>query len=383
MLAPPSRCRALLAALAVVALPRVASASPYTLPAPPVDSYEQSLGFLPPTDPSADLDARSPEAHEQLEAYLLEGADAGAETGDPVLLAWFAAADASLAPWRLSNCGDYDHDPAFDCPWGTLWQVGLGCQVTDDYAGVAAALAATQPGRSARDVGQEVLDLGAIGLAFPDVDAATLAADPAGATSGRSNGYWLATLMRDLRVGAYLEAPPATAWPCYRAGAPSWCGSYRQPANWQAYSDVLSEVIVSWNEIEADWASAPVPDVIVDDLSPGFTIDVAATPDGSGGFRGRYLHAPAQPSATTTGIWNATLPSGRFRVSAFVPYASGATAPDATMTVYATDGPHDVAFDESQTGGRFVVLGDFHFDAGIVTVKMTDRATSGEVGWDA
>ena len=49
-------------------------------------------------------------------------------TGDPVLLAWFAAADASLAPWHLTNCGDTNYQIGYDCPWPTQWQVGLAAR---------------------------------------------------------------------------------------------------------------------------------------------------------------------------------------------------------------------------------------------------------------
>ena len=55
---------------------RGALAAPYTKPAPPDSQYVQSLGFSMPTDPTANLDALSPDAHTQLEAYLLEGAEA-------------------------------------------------------------------------------------------------------------------------------------------------------------------------------------------------------------------------------------------------------------------------------------------------------------------
>lgn len=69
----------------------------YTQPAGSMSSYIQSFGFKTPTDSQANLDAYTPQAHRQLEAYLLEGASAAAKTGDPVMVARFAAADASLA----------------------------------------------------------------------------------------------------------------------------------------------------------------------------------------------------------------------------------------------------------------------------------------------
>jgi hypothetical protein len=121
-----------------------AAAAPYTKPAPPMSDYITKLGFHAPKDPKANLDAISPGLHEQLELFLLEGAEAGAQTGDPVLLAWFAAADTGgIAPWVLTNCGDVNFDIDFDCdvkPWGTrIWQVGLGVQVSDHYGDVAKA----------------------------------------------------------------------------------------------------------------------------------------------------------------------------------------------------------------------------------------------------
>src|SRR5262249_2567257 len=155
-----------------------------------------------------------------------------------------------------------------------------------------------------------------------------------------------------MALGAYLEAPPATAWPCYKPGYPGWCGYYRVQANWQAYSDVLSEVIVSWNQIQKDWAGALVPDVIVDDMSPGFTLSGNASRAPKGGWRGHFVHAPASATATHTGTWTATLKAGTWRVSAFIPYSNAATAPDMTMTIEASDGPHAVPFDESKKGGK-------------------------------
>src|SRR5262249_24081560 len=160
-----------------------------------------------------------------------------------------------------------------------------------DATGVPAALAATHPGQSAQAVGQVVLDLAAEALTFPNIDANTLAQDPAGSTNGMGNAYWLATLMRDMALGAYPESPPATQWPCYLSGAPSWCSYYQQQANWQSYSDVLSEVINSWNQIETSWAAALTPDVIVDDYSSGFVVDAGTTPHGIHGWRGRFVYA--------------------------------------------------------------------------------------------
>ena len=163
--------------------------------------------------------------------------------------------------------------------------MGLGCQVTDDYTGVAGALTATHPGESAQSVGQSVLDLAAQNLSFPAIDANTLAASPSSTTSGMENGYWLATLMRDMRVSAYLEAPPATAWTCYQTGAPSWS---LYVTNKQTYSDALSEVIVSSNQIQASSAAALTPDVIVDDMSSDCAIYGVADTGWTGGWRGPF-----------------------------------------------------------------------------------------------
>jgi MYXO-CTERM domain-containing protein len=154
--------------------------------------------------------------------------------------------------------------------------------------------------------------------------------------------------------------------------------------NKQRYSDVLSEVIVSWNQIEASWAAALVPDVIVDDMSPGFALAGSATPEGAGGWRGHFFHAPAaDPSAPTiTGTYTATLAAGTWTLLGFVPRSADATA-QVTLTFTATDGPHAATLDQSQLGGRFYALGDYHFAGGPVVVKVTNGATSGEVAWDA
>src|SRR5262249_49261634 len=218
---------------------------------------------------------------------------------------------------------------------------------------------------------------------FPPIDENTLAQNPAGSTGGMGNAYWLATLMRDMALGAYLESPPATQWPCYQANWPGWCGWYRQQANWQSYSDVLSEIITSWNQIQADWSAALTPDVIVDDVSSGFTIDPGTTPHGIHGWRGRFVYAPAG-GPVMTGTWTTpSLAAGVGRVSIFQPYSTYATAKGIPVTIHASDGPHQVSFDEGTNGGRFTDLGDFHFDNGPAKVTMTNQAASGLVGWDA
>jgi hypothetical protein len=377
--------------VACVASARPADAAPYTKPAPPMSDYVAKLGFKNPTDASANLDSISHELHEQLELFLLEGAEAGAQTGDPVLLAWFAAADTGgIAPWRLTNCGDYDWDIDFDCdvvPWGShIWQVGLGVQVSDHYGDVAKAFAWAYPNRTPEDVGNEVLGLAAQSKTFPSgLGVASMASNPGAMHGGMHDSYWLATLERDMKVSAWLESPPATNWPCYESGAPGWCGWYRQTAQWQQYSDVLSAVIVSWNQILDAWSKDLVPDVIVDDASSGFAVSGgSASGDGKGGWRGHYTWAPADASGAIVGTWTADLPTaGEWTVSAFLPYANHATEKDAKIVVHATDGDHAVTFDESPLGGRFVKLGTWHF-GGKATASMSNAASGSTfVGWDA
>ena len=382
---------ALAPALALTLAASSAAAAPYTKPAPPMSDYIAKLGFLAPKDPSANLDAITPGLHEQLELFLLEGAEAGAQTGDPVLLAWFAAADTGgIAPWRLTNCGDYNYDVDYDCdviPWGShIWQIGLGVQVSDHYGDVAKAFAWAHPNRTAEEVGDEVLQLAAQSKKFPaGVTVAELAAKPGGTNGGMHDSYWIATLERDLAVSAYLEAPPATNWPCYLASAPGWCSWYRQPPQWQGYSDVLSAVIVSWGQILGAWSKDLVPDVIVDDLSSGFSVTGGTTSaDGKGGWRGHYTWAAADASGAVTGSWTASLPAaGAWTVSAFLPRGTHAVEKDAQIVVHATDGDHAVTFDESPTGGHFVKLGVYHFDT-TATASMTSKASGSTfVGWDA
>jgi len=357
-------------------------AAPYAQRAPSMDHYIQTLGFLAPTDPAADLSALDVQDNSRLEAFLLEGAEAGAMKGDPVLLAWFAAKDASLAPWTLSNCGDQYYDINYNCPWGTMWQVGLGTQVTDHVNGVAGALAKAHPGASAQQIGQAVLDTAAQQMSFPSTSLATLAAAPGGTTGGMNNVYWLATLMRDMAISSYLEAPAATAWTCYQPGYPSWCSWYRQTANWQSYSDALSETINSWNAIQDQWAAALVPDVIVDDMSPAFSILGTTTEVGKGGWRGHFHSVPASTTPSVTATWTATLPAGTWRVLGFNPRSNSATAPDAEIIIHAADGDHAATLDQSVTGGRFIVVAELHLE-GTVQVTGTDRASSGLVGLDA
>ena len=379
----------LLGSFCTLVAPRPLSAKPHLAPAPSMSAYVTSHGFKPSSNPGANLSALSPIAHAQLELFLLEGAEAGAKTGDPVLLAWFAVADASLASWRLTNCGDYNFDIDYDCdvmPWGgNIWQVGLGVQVTDHYAGVAAAFAWAHPGRSAKEVGDEVFALAAQKKSFPaSVTVASLAANPGGITQGMHNSYWISALQRDLRVSAYLESPPATTWPCYRAGYPGWCAWYRQPSKWQEYSDVLSMVIRSWDQIQGKWKAAKTPDVIVDDASKGFSTSAATSADGKNGWRGRYAWAPAAPSPNLVGTWTAKLPvAGKWTVSAFVPYGNHATVSAAKYVVHANDGQHELSLDQSQVGGSFHDLGSFEFGT---TAKVTlgNQGSSGQyVGFDA
>jgi len=302
-----------------------------------------------------------------------------------VLLAWFAAADASLTPFWLTNCGDYNWDINYDCdvkPWGThIWQVGLGVQVSDHYHDIAQAFSTAHPGATPESVGNEVLRLAGQTLTFPSgTTVAALAASPGSVTQGRHNSYWLATLMRDLPVSAYLEAPAATRWPCYLASAPTWCSYYRQTANWQAYSNVLSQVIVSWGRILDRWAHAQVPDVIVDDMSPGILISGSPTVSIKGGWRGHFYSAPSASSGIT-GTWSAALPTpGDWAVSAFVPYATGGAA-GARMVIHASNGDFPVTLDESATGGRFVELGTYRFGTA-ATVTLASGAAAG-VRWDA
>jgi len=361
----------------------------YTQPAGSMSSYIQSFGFKTPTDSQANLDAYTPQAHRQLEAYLLEGASAAAKTGDPVMVAWFAAADASLAPWRLTNCGDYNYDLDYDCPvlpWGdNIWQVGLAVQVSDSYGRAVKAFSETHPNQTPEAVGNAVLENAAQGMTFPaGIGVSGLASAPGEMTAGRHNSYWLSVLLRDMAMSAYLEGPAATDWDCFKTSYPSWCGWYRQPSNWQHYSDVLSMLIVSWNQIQAEWDAAIVDDVIVDDVDTGFTAPAGVSVEGKGGWRGHYSWASATSPAKMTGTWKATLPvAGQWTVSAFIPYANHATASKAKVTVEAQDGAHAATLDESQTGGRFVKLGTYWFGTTAV-VRMTNEGGAGEyVGWDA
>lgn len=373
----------------IIGTPRVAATKPFVAPAPALSTYVASHGFKPASNPNANLSALSPMAHSQLEVFLLEGAEAGAQTGDPVLLAWFAAADASLAPWRLTNCGDYNYDIDYDCnvvPWGgNIWQVGLGVQVSDHYGDVAKAFAWAHPNRTTKDVGDEVFRLAAQSKAFPSsVTVAALAASPGGTTQGMHNSYWLSALERDLRVSAYLESSDTNSWPCYRAGYPAWCAWYRQPNKWQEYSDVLSMVIRSWNQIQDQWQSAKVPDVIVDDAAAGFSSSAPLLADGKGGWRGRYAWVAASSSATVLGTWSAKLPvAGKWTVSAFVPYGNHATVSAGKLVVQALDGQHAVNVDQSQIGGSFQKLGSFAFGTSAKVTLSTLGAPGEYVGFDA
>lgn len=383
------RCMRLSIPLALWLTASAALAKPYTQTAPSMSSYVQSHGFKTPTNPNADLNSLHPLAHRQLEAFLLEGAEAGAKVGDPVLLAWFAAADASLAPWRLSNCGDYDWDIDTDCdvlPWGpSLWQVGLGVQVSDHNGDIAQAFAVSHPNHSPKSVGDEVLKLAAQSLSFPSgVSVAALAANPGAITQGRHNSYWLATLARDMRVSAYLETPSASSWPCYRSGYPSWCNWYREPAHWQEYSDVLSMVIRSWNSIQSQWKSALVRDVIVDDASSAFSLSGSASADGKGGWRGRFTWAKTASSASVVATWSTELPvAGSWEVSAFVPYSDHAALAHAKLEVTASDGTHSTFVDQSVAGGDFHAVGTYHFESAAKVVGTNAGGTGKNVGFDA
>ncbi|HOT08232.1 MAG TPA: hypothetical protein PK710_00610 [Polyangiaceae bacterium] len=376
-----------------VAIGMVASearAKRYTKPAPPMSSYIQNYGFRSPSNPSANLNAHNPQAHSQLEAYLLEGAWAAELTGDPVMVAWFAAADAYLAPWRMSNCGDYSWDIDFDCPvlpWGSnIWQVGLAVQVSDSYSRGQKAFSATHPNETEAQVGNEVLKIAAQEKTFPTgLSIATMVSSPGGITAGMHNSYWFSVLLRDMAMSAYLESPAATAWECYKSNSyPGWCEYYRKSANWQHYSDVLSMVIVSWNQIQEDWKKALVDDVIIDDLDPGFKAPPGAKFLGEKGWRGHFTWREASSSSPVSASWTANLPvAGTWTVSAFIPYSDKATVTKGKVTVEAQDGSHEATLDESQIGGRFVELGTWPFESKAV-VRMTNQGTSTEcVGWDA
>lgn len=103
----------------------------------------------------------------------------------------------------------------------------------------------------------------------------------------------------------------------------------------------------------------PVPTVIVDDLDPGFTLSGPASEHSAGGYgtSSHFYYEPAKGVgfATTYGSWTPDIPEdGLYKVQAFIPYSSNATATLAPFTVHA----HGHL--ESTTQDQSIIGGDFH-----------------------
>jgi hypothetical protein len=103
---------------------------------------------------------------------------------------------------------------------------------------------------------------------------------------------------------------------------------------------------------------APTPTAIVDDLDPGFTLSGPAMEHSSGGYGpdDHFFYQPAEAvgSATTWGTWTPDIPEdGLYKVQAFIPYSSHATATLAPFTVHAHGHVEGTTQDQSIIGGDF------------------------------
>lgn len=176
---------------------------------------------------------------------------------DPEMIVWWIWSETATPydSYGYQNCDDLHPGIPIDQSCNKItsgdWQVGYGQQYSVGLVGdnLANAFKATHgdPNDAAavQQVGQNVITKSGVTKTFPLLNISNLLSnEPA-------NRYWIFALQRDPAISTYLlaqvlggEALPGPNGSTYHDKVMGW-GGYTE-ADWQAYSDIMNDVVVNW-----------------------------------------------------------------------------------------------------------------------------------------